>query len=289
MSRPSKPTTHTIDTGGAKIRLTRSGDGPPIFLLHGGPGCYDYFAGSELIDWLAETHTVHSYDQRGCRDSISGGPFTLADNIADLDALRRHFGYPRIDLLGHSAGAILAVHYAAAHRDHVDRMAMLSPAGIRPGWRRFFDATLHERFTDDQRRALDQLDRRILRTPDRHERAELYRRRFTAALPAYVDPGRRDVAPEMKHYNRDVNVACGASIQQTYGDSSWSDALADFDHPVCIIHGRSDPIPWRVVDDLIEVFPHARILPIERCGHFPWLERPDACRDALVAFQRERG
>ncbi len=275
-----------IGTPEVDLRGLRVGDGPPIVLLHGGPGCYDYFTGTPLIDWLAEQRAVHTYDQRGCRHSRSAGPFTLAANLDDLDALRRDLGMEQLDLLGHSAGAVLAVHYAATHPDRVARMTLVSPAGVRPGWRPIFDATLRERFTPPQAADIRQLDRRILRTADPAAREELYRQRFNLALPSYVSPTYRGPPPQMEYYSREVNVRVMADIQTAYDNPQWESGLRDFHGPVGIIHGRDDPIPWKVVDDLADVLPRAEVYPLEHCGHFPWLETPEACRAALVAFLR---
>ena len=253
-------------------------------LLHGGPGCYDYFAGSAIVDWLSPAYTVYSYDQRGCRKSASSGPFTINANVGDLDALRCWIGAERLSLLGHSAGAILAVFYAAAHPDRVERLILLSPAGLRGGWRKAFDAMIRERLTPWQQQQLADIDRRILRTADPVERADLYRARFNAALPCYVDPRHRHIAPTLEFYDRTVNVETTASAIEAFDEALFLKRLRGSDARACIIHGRSDPIPWQVVDDFLTLLPGAEVAPLEHCGHFPWLEEPTACHEALVAF-----
>lgn len=278
-----------VEMAGTVINGHRRGDGELIVLLHGGPGCHDYFHGSVLADWLAEGHAVYSYDQRGCHGSPSTGPFTLAASVADLEAIRQQIGVEQISILGHSAGAILAVHYAAAFPANVSRLILLSPAGIRAGWRPAFDKTIGDRITDQQRASLSEIDNRILRQRDRSARGPLYQERFNIVLPCYVDPRHRDRAPTMEHYSREVNVAAFNTIQSSYDDASWEARLEDYQGRVLIVHGRSDPIPWRVVDDLQDVFPQAEVASLDGCGHFPWLEEPDACREALVAFLRDRG
>ncbi|MEE8386570.1 MAG: alpha/beta hydrolase [Dehalococcoidia bacterium] len=274
----------SVETPGAQIQCTRYGEGPAMVLLHGGPGCYDYFSGSALVDWLAEVHCVWCYDQRGCHDSHSDGPFTIGANVDDLEAIRRFAGVERVSLMGHTAGAVLAVHYAAAHPGHVDRLVLMNPAGLQRGWRDAFEATIRERLTAEQEQELSRLDGEIGRTSDRARRSELYRQRFNVVLPCYVAPHLRERAPTMEHYHHEVNVQVAASIQATYGDPGWRDDLKRFCRPACIIHGRSDPIPWTVVDELSELLPQTKVFPLERCGHFPWLEDPAACRAALVAF-----
>lgn len=274
----------SVATSGTVIRGMQYGDGPALVLLHGGPGCYDYFSGTVMVDWLTERHGVRCYDQRGCRGSTSKGPFTVAASVADLEAVRRHIGMSRISLLGHSAGAVLALHYAAAYPDHVGELVLMSSAGVRPGWRPAFDAIVSDRLTAEERSALEGLDHRIVRTGDRAARGELIRRRFNLVLPCYAAPRHRGRAMMMAFYHREVNLRGNASMQSLERETRWQARLRDFRGRACIIHGRSDPIPWRVVDDLHEILPDAAVFPLAHCGHFPWLEEPEACRAALVAF-----
>lgn len=58
---------------------------------------------------------VHLYDQRGSGRSSSDGPFDIDTFVADLDALRDHWGRERWIVGGHSWGAVLALFYAFAH------------------------------------------------------------------------------------------------------------------------------------------------------------------------------
>ncbi len=274
----------SIEAVGAVIRGTRFGRGPTVVLLHGGPGCYDYFSGTALVAWLAESHSVWCYDQRGCCVSESTGPYTMAANVEDLEALRRHIGDERMILLGHSAGAVLGAHYTAEHGSRVEKLILVGPAGARPGWHVGFDQTLRKRQTTDQRAALLKIDRLLLATRDRSARSELYRRRFNVMLPSYVDPRHRELAPKMAHYHRDVNVGVGASILALHRKGTWEAGLRTYDRPAAVIHGRSDPIPWHVVHDWCELLPQSVVYSVEHCGHFPWLEEPEAFRGALFAF-----
>jgi proline iminopeptidase len=273
-----------VQAEGAVLRGSRRGSGPVLVLLHGGPGCYDYFSGSALVEWLASLCSVCAYDQRGCRDSVSEGPYTIDANVQDLEAIRRWAGAERVDLLGHSAGAMLATCYAAVHPDRVDRLILMSPAGLRSGWRAAFEATIRQRLTPSQERRLAELDRRILATKEAAARARLYRDRFNAVLPCHLDPRHRGAAPRLDYYSREVNMQTTASIQESYREDVFKRRLSQLAGAACIIHGRSDPIPWRVVEDYQAILPNAKVVGLEHCGHFPWLEEPEACREELFAF-----
>src|SRR5207302_8564180 len=47
--------------------------------------------------------------------------------VEDVEALRKHLGLERLDLLGHSAGASLAVLYAARYPGRLRRLVLVAP------------------------------------------------------------------------------------------------------------------------------------------------------------------
>ncbi|MFF4042770.1 alpha/beta fold hydrolase [Streptomyces sp. NPDC001816] len=53
--------------------------------------------------------------------------------VDDVEALRRHLGLDRIDLLAHSAGANLAVSYVSRHPERVGRLALITPSVLAVG------------------------------------------------------------------------------------------------------------------------------------------------------------
>ena len=98
-----------------------AGSGEPIVLLHGGPGMGDYF---DSLGEMLSPHRVVSYDQRGCGKSSCDGSFEITDQIADLDAIRKHLGASRMHLFGHSWDGLLGQLYAKAHPERVASMVL---------------------------------------------------------------------------------------------------------------------------------------------------------------------
>jgi pimeloyl-ACP methyl ester carboxylesterase len=71
------------------------------------------------------------YDQRGNGRSSElkeGQSCLLADQIADLDALRSHLGLEKMDLLGHSWGGYLVMAYAARHPERIAHLVIADSA-----------------------------------------------------------------------------------------------------------------------------------------------------------------
>ena len=98
--------------------------GDTLIAIHGGPGVdLESIAGDFAP--LAERHVVIFYDQRGAgRSTLPRDTTTLnaAQQVRDLDAVRRFFGLARVTLVAHSYGPLLAASYAIAHPDVVRRM-----------------------------------------------------------------------------------------------------------------------------------------------------------------------
>src|SRR5512146_98121 len=85
------------------------GDGPPLLLMHGGPGL-DHVSLSPFRK-LADQFTVVSYDHRCNGRSVGPAVTSMTwDNLTgDADALRERLGFDRWAVLGHSFGGHVAL------------------------------------------------------------------------------------------------------------------------------------------------------------------------------------
>src|SRR3989441_2668385 len=135
-AEPTPTVAATVELDGVRLFTRRAGDGPPVVVLHGGPGAHhDYLL--PQYDLLARGRTLLYYDQRGGGRSPVGRdtPVGWREHVADLEALRRHWSIDRLTLLGYSWGGLLAVLYWLEHPERVDRLALVSPAPGRAAWR----------------------------------------------------------------------------------------------------------------------------------------------------------
>ncbi len=113
-----------------------AGTGTPLIAVNGGPGFdHTYFHTSTAWDRLGKSRRIIFYDQRGNGRSAPSKPgqsCTLADQIDDLEALRAHLGFEKIDLLGSSWGGYLGVASAARHPEHLTHLVLVDSAA--PKW-----------------------------------------------------------------------------------------------------------------------------------------------------------
>ena len=64
-------------------------------------------------------------------------------------------------------------------------------------------------------------------------------------------------------------------------------SLGAIDCPTLIVHGRDDPIPLASSEAAAAAIPGARLVVLERSGHVPYVEQPEAMWGAVLPFLDE--
>ena len=116
---------HWVKVAGARHRTT------PLVIVHGGPGGNLYNFERRPGPDLERFATVVYYEQRGSGRSeapADTNAYSTAILVADLDALRDSLGLERIVPVGFSYGGELALEYALAHPERVERVIVSSPS-----------------------------------------------------------------------------------------------------------------------------------------------------------------
>ncbi len=115
-----------------RLFTRRVGSGPPVVVLHGGPGAsHDYLL--PQYDLLATRRSLLYYDQRGGGQSPvpRDTPVGWREHVADLEELREQLGLDRLILCGYSWGGLLAVLYFLEHE-----LVAVQDVGVDGGVRR---------------------------------------------------------------------------------------------------------------------------------------------------------
>jgi len=109
-------------------QLSGHPEGVPVIWIHGGPGSSASPLHRRLFD--PKRFLIIQYDQRGCGLSEPKGATefnTTTDLLTDIERLRQALGLARWHVAGGSWGATLALLYAQAHPDVIDRVLLRSP------------------------------------------------------------------------------------------------------------------------------------------------------------------
>lgn len=106
------------------------GGGPPLYMVHG--------IGSRAVMWdsiipaLKDKFTCVSFDLRGHGASpVPAVPYSLAQLVEDVEALRARLGHEQIHVIGHSLGGMIGPAYARAHPRRTLSVGLLSTAAGR--------------------------------------------------------------------------------------------------------------------------------------------------------------
>jgi proline iminopeptidase len=246
---------------------------------------------AEAFARLAEHRTVIFSDPRN-----RGRSETITDHtrlargvhhdVDDFDAIRRHFGLHRVNLIGHSYMGVVVILFALKYPDLTNRVVQIGPMG--PEYAKRYpptlaneDATYTEVLT-----SLGELQKRRASYA-----AEAFCKEFWTVLrPLYVvdrkDADRLGWEPcdlpnemaFMKQFTQHV-LPSMAQLQMT------ADDLAKIRAPVLGIHGRSDrSSPYGAGRDWALRLPNARLLTVDDAAHVPWIEEPEIVFSAIETF-----
>jgi pimeloyl-ACP methyl ester carboxylesterase len=254
----------------------RAGSGPPVLLLHGGPGLgFDYLR--DLADELAQENDVAWYQQRGLAPSAAEGPFTVALDVADARRVLDLLGWNTAYVVGHSWGGQLALHVAAALPERLLGVLAVDPLGsVGDGCWPEFDVEIFRRTPEAVRARARELDEL---TTAGAAGDELALEAMRLVWPAYF--ANPEAAPPMPQ----LRIASERSAQM--GRSIIAELpelearLPQIRVPVGFVHGSRSPMPLAASTDAAERIPGAWVEVVDGAGHFVWVEAPGAVRAAL--------
>jgi proline iminopeptidase len=207
--------------------------------------------------------------------------------VADVEALRRHLGRETIDVVAHSAGANLAVLYAAAHPDRIGRLALITPSRRAVGGKPTPDeqAAIYAQRADqpwyaEARVAMDACDAGTATREQRQLAYALVYGRWDARAQAHAAAEPDEATPGAQA----IYYAEGA-----LDPDATRTALTKVTADVLVLVGSADPVaPPRLGVELAALFLNAEVVHQPGAGHFPWLDDPGWFVDTVSPFLTRR-
>jgi len=266
----------TTHDDGPLIAGLRAGGGPPVLLLHGGPGLgFGYLR--ELADELAAENDVAWYQQRGLEPSVAEGPFTVAADVGDARRVLDELGWGKAYVVGHSWGGHLALHVAEEMPERLLGVLAVDPLGaVGDGRWPEFDEEMLRRTPEAVRERARALDERAMAgTSD----DELALEGMRLVWPAYfADPEHAPPMPELRLSSKRVGETLPSILAAL---PALEAGLPRIRVPVGFVHGSRSPMPVGASTDAAERIPGAWVEVVDGAGHFVWVEAPGAVRVAL--------
>lgn len=269
---------HERSVRGVRLHERRVGEGPPVVVLHGGPGAHhDYLLPG--FDLLATGRTLIYYDQRGGgRSAVAREvPVGWQEQVADLESLRLIWGLETMTVVGYSWGGLLAMLYATAHPRRVARLGLVSPAPAHRAARQVFERRLAERSASPAiQEARQQLRQSGLADTDP---ARYRQRGFELSVAGYFhDPAQ---AANLTPFR--VTGRTQQEVWDSLGDYDLRPALATLSVEAIVLHGDDDPIPVETASETASLL-GAECHLLHDCGHVPYVEAPAEFARILGAF-----
>ena len=239
------------------------GSGPPVVLIHG--FSLDRRMWTDQVDALESEFQVIRYDLRGHgRSAPPAEPYSAYDDLAAvLDAL----GLTRATLVGLSAGAQVAIDFAIAYPDRVDRLVLSGPglSGYVPD--------------DPMTWAAAPFEAAAAGEPERAARLWL-------ETPIMTLHGNPAAAPVVEAIVLDNATLFGyASNPDQPLDPPALGRLGEIDCPVLILVGERDmPHITDVALLLSRGVPGAELVTVPGAGHLLNLDARDQFNERLLAF-----
>ena len=287
---------------GILLRYFASGEGRNVLVVHGGPGIPPT-GSAPAFDALGDSYQFYYYDQRGSGLStrpefvFSGSQWNniqqldsslgIAEQLADIERIRRLLGDEKLILVGHSYGAFLAALYAAELPDKVEKLILIAPADLIafPSRHGGLFGNLRERLPADQLDSFDDWLGRYLDLGGTFDKPESELQELDAELfiffEAVAGPVPLAVAPPPEHIGSWHARAQFFSMGRRH---DYSDALGAVTAPTLIVHGAIDLQPIDVAQDYDAWIRDTQVVTIDVAGHFPHYTHAETLAPIVRAF-----
>ena len=279
-----------VDTGEAIIYYVTIGSGPPLLLLHGGPGSsHDYFLPYVLP--LAKGRQLVLIDERGSGlsqrlDDPTG--YNLDAMADDVDAVRVALGLGKVDLLGHSFGGILAQAVAIRHPTGVRKLIVASSGSSAARINADFKL-IKEGLDKDLRARIEALEAKGIIGPDGAQLPE-YRKladeaegpyNYFKRYPAWDTAGSPlgwDVLNEMWGAKSDFH------IDGNLVGFDLTAALRKLAVPTLVIYGDHDLVSDATARETHEALAGSTLLELRDSAHMTMVDQNTAFIEAVSRF-----
>ncbi|GIZ50170.1 alpha/beta fold hydrolase [Noviherbaspirillum aridicola] len=270
---------------GLDLQVTVMGEGPPVILLHGFPEnshCWRHqmpaLAAAGFSAWAPNLRGYPPSDIPHRR-----GDCALPHLVRDVLGLVQATGFPRVHLVGHDWGGIVAWAFAGAHPELVERLVVLNAPHMQSFreniWRggQFLRSAYAGIFQLPwlPEAALSAGGFRLLRSMFGTARPGAY---SAADIDWYVETLGHDgaLSAALNYYR--ANARAGAMDM----------ARAHVRSQTLVIWGERDPaLSVRLLDGLDRYVTRLRVQRIPQAGHWVQNEAPGEVNDALLGFLRE--
>jgi proline iminopeptidase len=274
---------------GVRLYYRKAGHAPKAVILPGRLFAFDEFA------FLGDDFTLISYDMRnrGLSDLVADDDrIGFAQDVADLETMRKHFGVERTALIGYSYLGKIVVLYALQHPAHVERIVQLGPVGPAFGTEYRPEYVLADDPVDPAALANLRASRNERNYHLTHPREYCRDEWSIVQIPRLAgDPARRDrIRIDVCDMPNEWPVLQARHLRVHFQESGMThrtplDAVRALEVPVLTVHGTRDRnAPYGAGREWSYLLPQGRLFSVEGAGHHAFGEFREIVMPAVATF-----
>ena len=275
-------------------KLTRDGtdlfytivgsSGDYVLVLSGGPG-EDIRSMQGIADELGKKYRCIMWEQRGTGRSklpkYDASTINLRAYLEDIEALRKHLQVEKFIVVGNSWGMILGLAYAGTYSNAVRAVATLGSGPITFEYLGVFADNQNTRLGPCEIEVRD-FWKETAREAANSDRAAFERLR--AASLAYFYDRKKALEMAMELSPNDYNFRVPPAFLQAEGKYDIRPKLKNIAAPVLLLQGRQDLAGEGNICEAHDLIKNSRLAFIDKCGHMPWIEKPEETWKAVEDF-----
>lgn len=274
---------------GDSIFLRSVGSGPPILIIHGGPGM-DHSYLLPHMDELADSYQLVYYDQRASGRSeinVDSTTVSMKGFLMDMESIREHFNFDRWHVMGHSWGGLLGMCYALEYEERLHSLVLINSTAASTELQEQEQELLAGRESEEDRKAREAIiQSSAFRNGETSAYEDLYRLIFSKEFynQSYIDSLVLDFQPGFA-----VSGSKLRFLSKDFSDVDLSERLQDMDVPTLILYGEHDVQSTTSGPSLAKQIPENAFIVLEKTGHFPFVESKEVFFQTVRAFLKSPG
>jgi proline iminopeptidase len=288
-----------VDNGGVLLYVKSVGNGPPLVVVHGGPGAsHDYLLPN--LYRLASSYRLIFIDERGSGRSPrleDTKQYTVEKMADDVEAVRTALQLGKIALLGHSYGGVVVQAYAFKYQANLNHLILASTFSSTRAFNEVL-ARLKQAMPADRRARLEALERAgLFGKGEIWERGRYTDEYATLAWGVGYFPALYGARPDRNYDPLEGNTKNSWELYREMWGShgefvvdgnlkevEWLDRLPEIKVPTLIVvgdHDQSDPAMSREMHARI---PGSKLVVLPDSGHMTFVDQPELFARSIREF-----
>ena len=273
-----------VQLPGGPVNVIERGEGPPLVLVHGHSGRWANWLAN--IPSLSRRHRVVALDLPGFGHSpMPREPITIENYGRTLDALMDRLDITAAPVVGNSMGGFAAAELAIKSPQRVERLTLVSAAGLATKYLGLSTAFFHRRTVVAFARAVNAYAGVPEARAETLVRRPRLRRRVLDVVVRYPE---RLSGPMCFELMRGSGKPAAPDATDAIMNYDYRDRVSEITCPTLIVWGRDDRVvPVSSAEEYHRLIDGSRLDVLDDTGHMAMVERPTRFNTTLEAFLAE--